>query len=152
MSVMGSFAVGFSYFVRVHIAPRRWPATTLVNTWDFVGCTVSGNQLMDPTGMLIWGGREGGREASCCDTVVSPGLPSLATTWFTEISQSLLWCRSITTALHCLPTGLRAFRMLHLSFYFGLEMLMEKIIKLCVIYFWLKISIVTVQFVRSFLC
>lgn len=93
--------------------------------WDCVGCTVSGNQLMDPTGCWFGEG-ERRREASCCDMVVTPDPLLLATNWFTEINQSLLWCRSITTAFHYFTTGLGAFRMLHLSFYFGLEMLMEK--------------------------
>lgn len=54
-----SFNVGRVWFssclllvstTRVHIARRRWPATYPVGTRHCVGCTVSGNQLTDPTG------------------------------------------------------------------------------------------------------
>lgn len=90
--------------------------------WDCVDCTVSGNQIMDPTGRWFGEGEEkrGKLLWHSSETWSTPG--NKLVYW----DQSLLWCRSITTALHYFTTGLRAFRVLHLSFYFGLEILMEK--------------------------
>lgn len=75
MSVGCGFAVGFCWFLRVHIAQRRWPATYLVApgiVWAAQWVGISSWILQDANL-----GRERGeeREAACCGTVARPDLP-----------------------------------------------------------------------------
>lgn len=155
-----SFNVGRVWFsswlllvstTRVHVARRRWPATYLVGTRHCVGCTVSGisSRILRDAHL----GRERKRrEATCCGTAVWPEPPLLAATRFAKISPEATGkVFSEAEALHCLSTGPGASRVLHQSFCFGLEMLVKKNWN-CLIYFWLKVFMITVQFVRSLLC
>lgn len=144
MSVRGGFAVGFSCFLRVHIASRRWPATGIVWAAQWVGIRTWILQDADlgrerGEGKLLWHSSE---------------------TWSTPSSNSLVYWDQLKSSLmqkHNYSTSLLAYRTESLQdvtseFLLWVRNANGKIIKLCVIYFLLKIAIVTLQFVRSFLC